>query len=386
MRTSFYFGLYSMAMAAIFACTSSNRNSTNQDEEKRTVPYITLKAVDTTLYTDYVADIQAVRNVEVRSKVEGFLEKINVDEGALVQGGQILFKINDDEQRANLSKAQALLNNAIADAKTVSLELERVKTLVKKNIISKTDLDVAEAQLHAAEAQVQEAKSDLQRAQTQLGYTSIRAPFTGRIDRIPLKVGSLLTEGSLLTSVSDVNEVYAYFTISETEYLQNIARKSAENSILSKKVRLTLADGQHYPHLGEIELAESAFKEQTGTISLRARFPNPDKILKHGATGNIQLPTQISSSIIVPQKSVFEIQDRAYVYVLESAADSAAHVNMTNIELGTRFGHFYLIRSGLKVGQKVVFEGTQSLTDGAAIDPEQVSLDSLLHSASQGLK
>src|SRR5690606_19416674 len=147
---------------------------------------------------------------------------IYVDEGALVQGGQILFKINDDEQRANLSKAQALLNNAIADAKTVSLELERVKTLVKKNIISKTDLDVAEAQLHAAEAQVQEAKSDLQRAQTQLGYTSIRAPFTGRIDRIPLKVGSLLTEGSLLTSVSDVNEVYAYFTISETEYLQNI--------------------------------------------------------------------------------------------------------------------------------------------------------------------
>src|SRR5690606_20737681 len=177
----------------IFACTSSNPNSTNQDEEKRTVPYITLKAVDTTLYTDYVADIQAVRNVEVRSKVEGFLEKIYVDEGALVQGGQILFKINDDEQRANLSKAQALLNNAIADAKTVSLELERVKTLVKKNIISKTDLDVAEAQLHAAEAQVQEAKSDLQRAQTQLGYTSIRAPFTGRIDRIPLKVGSLLT-------------------------------------------------------------------------------------------------------------------------------------------------------------------------------------------------
>jgi len=105
MRTSFYFGLCSIAMAAIIACTSSSRNSTNQNEEKRTVPYVILKAVDTTLYTDYVADIQAVRNVEVRSKVEGFLERIYVDEGALVQGGQILFKINDDEQRANLSKA-----------------------------------------------------------------------------------------------------------------------------------------------------------------------------------------------------------------------------------------------------------------------------------------
>ncbi|MDX3911984.1 MAG: efflux RND transporter periplasmic adaptor subunit [Pseudosphingobacterium sp.] len=377
----FYIGLYGVALSAAIACTSSKGNS-DQSEEKRSVPYTQLKAVDTMLYTDYVADIQAVRNVEVRSKIQGFLDKIFVDEGALVQAGQILFKINDDEQRADVSKAQALLNNATADAKTVALELERVKTLVKKNIITKTDLDVAQAQLKAAEARVQEARSDLQRAQTQLGYTSIRAPFTGRIDRIPLKVGSLLSEGALLTSVSDLDEVYAYFTISETEYLQNIARKSPENSILSKEVRLTLADGQHYPHMGKIELAESEFEEQTGTISLRARFPNPDRILKHGATGKIQLPTKITESIIVPQKSVFEIQDRAYVYVL----DTANKVKMTNIELGTRFGHFYLIRSGLKAGQKIVFEGTQSLTDGVAIEPREVSLDSLLHSPSQGLQ
>lgn len=377
----FYIGLYGVALSAAIACTSSKGNS-DQSEEKRSVPYTQLKAVDTTLYTDYVADIQAVRNVEVRSKVQGFLDKIFVDEGALVQAGQILFKINDDEQRTDVSKAEALLNNATADAKTVALELERVKTLVKKNIITKTDLDVAQAQLKAAEARVQEAKSDLQRAKTLLGYTSIRAPFTGRIDRIPLKVGSLLSEGALLTSVSDLDEVYAYFTISETEYLQNIARKSPENSILSKEVRLTLADGQHYPHMGKIELAESEFEEQTGTISLRARFPNPDRILKHGATGKIQLPTKITESIIVPQKSVFEIQDRAYVYVL----DTANTVKMTNIELGTRFGHFYLIRSGLKAGQKIVFEGTQSLTDGVAIEPREVSLDSLLHSPSQGLQ
>lgn len=377
----FYIGLCGVALSAAIACTSSKGKS-DQSEEKRSVPYTQLKAVDTTLYTDYVADIQAVRNVEVRSKVQGFLDKIFVDEGALVQAGQILFKINDDEQRTDVSKAEALLNNATADAKTVALELERVKTLVKKNIITKTDLDVAQAQLKAAEARVQEAKSDLQRAKTLLGYTSIRAPFTGRIDRIPLKVGSLLSEGALLTSVSDLDEVYAYFTISETEYLQNIARKSPENSILSKEVRLTLADGQHYPHMGKIELAESEFEEQTGTISLRARFPNPDRILKHGATGKIQLPTKITESIIVPQKSVFEIQDRAYVYLL----DSTNSVKMTNIELGTRFGHFYLIRSGLKAGQKIVFEGTQSLTDGAAIEPREVSLDSLLHSPSQGLQ
>ena len=381
MNTTFYTRLCLIVLSAFAACTSSKVNS-DQEDEKRTVPYITIEAIDTILYTDYVADIQAIRNVEVRSKVQGFLDKIYVDEGALVQAGQLMFKINDDEQRADVSKAQALLNNATADAKTVALELERVKTLVKKNIITKTDLDVAEAQLNAANARVAEAKSDLQRAGTQLAYTYIKAPFTGRIDRIPLKVGSLLNEGALLTSVSDLNEVYAYFTISETEYLQNIARKSPENSILSKEVKLTLADGQHYPHMGKIELAESEFQEETGTISLRARFSNPDRILKHGATGKIQLPTNITGSIIVPQKSVFEIQDRAYVYVL----DTANHVKMTNIELGTRFGHFYLIRSGLTPGQKIVYEGTQSLTDGTAIEPKPVLLDSLLHNPNQGLK
>lgn len=382
MNTTFYIGLCCIALCATTACTSGKGENSDKGEEKRSVPFTTLEAVDTTLYTDYVADIQAIRNVEVRSKIQGFLDKIYVDEGALVQAGQILFKLNDDEQRADVSKAQALLSSAMADTKTVALELERVKTLIKKNIITKTDLDVAEAQLNAAEARVQEARSDLQRAQTQLGYTVIRSPFTGRIDRIPLKVGSLLNEGALLTSVSDLNEVYAYFTISETEYLQNIARKSAENSILAKDVKLTLADGQNYPHSGKIELAESEFEEQTGTISLRARFPNPDRILKHGATGKIQLPTKITASLIVPQKAVFEIQDRAYVYVL----DSANQVKMTNITLGTRFGHFYLIPEGLKAGQKVVYEGTQSLTDGMAIEPRNVSLDSLLHSPSQGLQ
>ncbi|GAA4803853.1 efflux RND transporter periplasmic adaptor subunit [Olivibacter ginsenosidimutans] len=381
MNTTFYKGFCGIALCTILACNSGNNNHA-QDEESRSVPYVTLEHVDTTLYTDYVADIQAVRNVEVRSKVNGFLDKIFVDEGALVQRGQVLFKINDDEQRADVSKAQAMLSNAIADTRTVKLELERVKRLVEKNIITKTDLDVAEAQLHAAEARVQEAKSDLQRTQTQLSYTVIRAPFTGRIDRIPLKVGSLLNEGALLTSVSDVNEIYAYFTLSETEYLQNIARKSSENNILSKEVSLVLADGQHYAHPGKIELAESEFQEETGTISLRARFPNPDRILKHGATGKIQLPTKITEAIIIPQKSVFEIQDKAYIYLL----DSTDHVKMTNIELGTRFGHFYLIRSGLKEGQRIVYEGTQSLNDGAAITPRKVSLDSLLKSASQGLK
>ncbi|WP_036600832.1 efflux RND transporter periplasmic adaptor subunit [Olivibacter sitiensis] len=363
-----------MPILCVFACKSSGSNSSTADGEKgKQVPVVTLSTIDTVLYTDYIADIQAVKNVEVRSRLQGFLDQIYVDEGAAVTKGQILFKINDEEYRAEVSKAQAALNNAIADAKIVEVEATRVKALVDKNIISKTDLDVAQAQLNAAQARVQEARSVLQHAQTRLSFTNVRSPFNGRIDRIPLKVGSLLGEGALLTTVSDLQEVFAYFDISETEYLQNIASKQNE-SILAQPVKLTLADGQEYPYEGRVELAESEFEASTGSISLRARFPNPDRLLKHGATGKVKLPHRLEGALIVPQKAVFEIQDHTYVYVL---ADSNK-VKMHSFEAGPRLGYFYLINSGLKAGQKIVYEGSQGLKDGATVRPRPVSFDSLL--------
>lgn len=349
---------------------------TANKEDAKMVPVLTLRGIDTVLYTSYVADIQAINNVEVRSRLQGFLDKIYVDEGAAVRKGQILFKINDDEYQAEVSKAEAALNSAIADAKTVAVELERVKRLVSKNIISKTDLDVAQAQLNASEARIQEAQSNLQHAKNRLSYTNVRSPFDGRIDRIPLKVGSLLTEGSLLTSVSDLHEVFAYFDISESEYLRIIATQNQENDIFKKQVKLMLANGEEYPYLGKVELAESEFEATTGTIALRARIQNPQGLLKHSSSGKIMLPNEIKNSLIVPQKSVFEIQDRTYVYLV----DSANRVKMTSFNAGNRFGHFYLVKDGLIKDQKIVYEGTQSLTDDAIVQTREVKLDSLLQS------
>ncbi|QNL50858.1 efflux RND transporter periplasmic adaptor subunit [Olivibacter sp. SDN3] len=381
MKDTVYIGICCILLALVLGCTSSDGRSTNEEENLRQVPFTTLKTIDTILYADYVADVQAVRNVEVRSRLQGFLDHIYVDEGTTVRKGQILFKINDDEYRSAVSKAQAALNNAIADAKTVAVELERVKVLVSKNIVAKTDLDVAQAQLKAAEARIEEARSDLQHARTRLAYTNVRAPFDGRIDRIPLKVGSLLNEGALLTSVSDLEEVYAYFDISEAEYLRTIGNSEQGKTFFAKQVKLMLADGQEYPFMGKLELAESEFEASTGTIALRARFPNPKNMLKHGSTGKIMLPTDIKNTLIVPQKSVFEIQDRSYVYVL----DSANKIKMTSFKTGPRFGHFYLVKSGLKENQRIVYEGTQSLKDESVIKPREVHLDSLLNSPEMGL-
>lgn len=350
---------------AFASCTAQSENASTSSAP-RSVPVANVSVLDTIIYNEYVADIQAVKNVEVRSRLSGFLEKIYVDEGSQVKAGQVLFKINDEEYKADLSKAEAVLNNAIADAKTVELEQQRTRTLVKNNIVSKTDLELAGAKLKAAQSRVAEARSVLQFAKSRLGYTLVRAPFNGRIDRIPLKAGSLLEEGSLLTSVSDLSAVNVYFSISEKEYLGIAADSGYTRNGFKKTVKLSLANGQAYPYPGEAAFAESEFASQTGTISLKARFPNPNRLLKHGASGKISVPVETGEILVVHQKSVFEIQDRTYVYVV----GAGNKVKMTPFSAGPRVGHYYTVSSGLTKDDKVVFEGTQSLRDGVQIDPK----------------
>lgn len=333
-----------------------------------TVPVYELITMDTVVYNDYVADIQALKNVEIRSRVRGFLKTIHVDEGTYVRRNQILFTLDKDEYHADVARAEAALKNAIADAKTVSLEAERTRLLVDKKIISDTDLEVALAQVSAADSRVDEARSVLQNAKTRLSYTDIRAPFDGRIDRIPLKEGSLLDEGTLLTSVSDLSSVYAYFDISEREYLDIFLNEEKADSAFEKKVGLTLANGQVFPYRGRAEFAESEFEANTGSISLRARFDNPSGLLKHGSSGRVNVPIQTGDIQVVHQKSVFEIQDRTYVYVL--AADST--VTMTPFDAGQRVGHFYLVNSGLEPSSTIVYEGVQRLRDGIKVDVHEI--------------
>jgi len=361
---------------AFASCTAQSENASTSNAP-RSVPVANVSVLDTIIYNEYVADIQAVKNVEVRSRLSGFLEKIYVEEGSQVKAGQVLFKINDEEYKADLSKAEAVLNNAIADAKTVELEQQRTRTLVKNNIVSKTDLELAGAKLKAAQSRIAEARSVHQFAKSRLGYTLVRAPFSGRIDRIPLKAGSLLEEGSLLTSVSDLSAVNVYFSISEKEYLGIAADSSYARNGFKKTVKLSLANGQVYPYPGEATFAESEFASQTGTISLKARFPNPNRLLKHGASGKISVPVETGEILAVHQKSVFEIQDRTYVYVL----GSDNKIKMTPFSAGQRVGHYYTVSSGLTKDDKIVFEGTQSLRDGVQIDPKAMDVKQAGHLA-----
>jgi RND family efflux transporter MFP subunit len=364
------------AVIALYVTGCSSSAHTTQDETTDTLqlPVLTLNTRDTVIQKPYVADIQALKNIEVRSRVRGFLEKVFVDEGVAVKKGQLLFKLNDQEFKVNLTKAKAALSNAVADAKATALEVDRVKMLVDKKVISKSELEVAESKLNADKATIEEARSMVQSADDQLAYTYIHAPFDGIIDRIPLKSGSLIDEGTLLTSLSDISSMYAYFSFPENEYLQYVRKLKSAPGKTSDKVRLVLADGLDFPYEGEIETVEAEIEQKTGSINFRARFPNPQRLLRHGATGKLYISTRADSVIMVPQQSVFDIQDKSYVYLI----DKNNKLHMRSFTSQTRFANYYIVKDGLKAGDKILLEGTQNVHDGMTIKPRKLTRDSLI--------
>lgn len=326
---------------------------------------------DTILYQEYVGDINALRNVEIRARVQGYLDHIYVDEGDQVKAGQALFRINDEEYQAELARAKANLSTMTAEALAEQLEMNRLKLLVDKNVLSKTEWDLATARHQAAQAKVEEAKSAVSRASIMLSHTLIRAPFDGVIDRIPFKIGSLIDEGTLLTTVSDLASVYVYFKVSEAEYLHYMkSKRDSRNG----EIYLLLADGSVHPHRGEIETMDGEFDTSTGTIAFRARFENPEKLLKHGSSGKIRLATIVEDALMLPQKATLEIQDKTYVFLV----DANNKVKMHPFTPQKRFSHFYIVESGLQAGDRIIYEGIQNVREGITIKPAPVEMEALL--------
>lgn len=350
----------------LFASCSAEKKNTQTAENYQVVEPI---VADTSVVRDYVAEIQAVQNVELRSRVKGYLDKVNVDEGKFVKRGQVLFVLGNQEYKEALSKASAELKSAIADVKTSELELQNVKILVDKNVVSKTELELAEAKLDASKARVEEATATESGAKLDLSYTMVKAPFDGVINRIPNKIGSLIDEGTLLTTISNIDEVFAYFNVSEEEYLKFVKDNELGNQ---KEVSLLLANNEQYPYKGVIETVESEIEKETGNIAFRARFKNPEQLLKHGASGKIQISESINNALLIPQKSTIDIQDKTFVYVL----DKNNQVRMKSITPKIRLSNYYVIEKGdLDASDKFVYEGLQMIKDGDKINPQLIKLN-----------
>ncbi|HMR56181.1 MAG TPA: efflux RND transporter periplasmic adaptor subunit [Cyclobacteriaceae bacterium] len=361
------------ALPLVITCSFiwSCKNATTQVNSPAEFLVTRVISKDTIIYNEYVSDIHAIRNVEIRARVQGYLESIHIDEGAQVKKGQLLFTINDEEYRAAVNQARASLHSAEAEATALALEVDRVKILVDKNVVSETELRLANAKYTAAKARIEEEQSVYSNASIRLSHTVIRSPFDGVIDRIPFKIGSLINEGSLLTSVSDTHEMFAYFKVSEQEYLKY---RQSNTSLSSEEVELVLADNSFHKHKGRIETMEGEFDATTGTIAIRARFPNPEHLLKHGSSGKVRTGNVLKDAILVPQKSTTEIQDRTFVYLV--GADKKT--SLKSFTPLMRFSHFYIVAAGLKPGDEIIYEGIQNVQDGLEIKPVFIPLDSIV--------
>jgi membrane fusion protein (multidrug efflux system) len=357
-------------LLVIMIAGCATKEAKKEAPEVKEVPVIQLQSTDTALHHNYVADIQAVKNVEIRARVNGFLEKIYVDEGRTVRKGQLLFKISNQEFTNDLNKAKANVASARAAARIAELEMERVHVLVDKKVIVKSELELAKARVEDAKAKVAEALTAVDDAHHKISYLSVRSPFSGVIDRIPMKMGSLVDDGTLLTTISDNAEMFAYFHVSENEFLQYL-RTPGGKFQQDKVAALILSDGTRYPHTGKIETQEAEFSDNTGSIAFRAKFPNPNAVLRHGASGNVQLETTLVDRLLVPQKSVLEIQDKSFVFVV--AKNNT--VKMQSFTPQLRISEYYVVKSGLNPGDHIVYEGVQNIRDGAQIKPRYQAPD-----------
>jgi membrane fusion protein, multidrug efflux system len=338
-------------LLSLFAFAGFSACNSKKEEKKETVklPVTSPVLMDTTITKDYVAEIQSLQNIEIRAKVKGFIETINVDEGQRVNAGQTLFTIRSREYEAELAMAKAKV-------KTTELEMQNVKALSEKNIVSQTELALAIAKLN-------EAKAEEGIAETNLAFTKITAPFSGIVDRLKFKVGSLIDEGTLLTSLSNNKDVYAYFNVSEKEYLdfKTRAKDDRRNS-----VTLLLANNEPHKYKGNIETIEGEFDKNTGSIAFRAKFPNPDFLLKHGETGKVQLTVDLKNALIIPQKATFEVQDKTYVFVV----DGNNITKTRNITIKQQLPNLYVIEAGLSPGDKILLEGVQNVKEDDRIQTE----------------
>ncbi|HAH36449.1 MAG TPA: efflux transporter periplasmic adaptor subunit [Algoriphagus sp.] len=361
--------ILSALVVGINSCTEVKSKNTTEKEEPL-IPILELQPQTVEVPQTYICDIQAIQFVEVRSKVEGFVNQIFVDEGQHVKKGQKLFQLSSAEYNELVNSARANLMKAKAEEKAAKVERERLLVLVEKNIISKSELELANSKLSVAESQIAEAEAQLKGAQMGLSYTTVKAPFDGIVDRIPHKIGSLVNENDLLTSITDISSVFAYYKVNESEYLSFMRTQIEGNdfSSLDDKLSLILSDGEKYPEKGRLETTEGDIEEKTGSIGFRVRFPNPDKLIKHGASGKIQMMSNLTDVFLIPQKATFEIQDFTYVYVV----DKENVVKVRSFKPLQRMGVYY-IAQGFEPGDRIVLEGIQQLQDGAKILPQAIA-------------
>jgi len=324
-------------------------------------PVVSPTVEDVTLEREYVAEIRAVRHAEVRSRVKGVLESVAVDEGQAVTAGQRLFTVNALVLARAERVARAATLGAKAELDAAELELQNTRLLRDGNVVSSAELAVVEAKVQTLRAKLQEAKANADRASVERSLAEVTAPFDGVINRIPRRVGSAISEDELLTTITDTAEVFAYFRITEREYLEYVTGTA---SAAPRRASLRLVDGSVFPFEGAVDAIANELDRSTGTLTYRARFPNPAGTLKHGSSGKVILTTELPGALLVPQRATFDVQGDLYVYVVDEGSVARAR----KLVVKARVGDAFVVERGLDRSERIILEGVQKVRDGARVE------------------
>jgi len=352
--------LFAVGVSLLTACGNSQGGMKLGDSE---YAVMTVNSSSSDQTTSYPATIRGTQDIEIRPQVSGFIVKLCVDEGATVRKDQSLFEIDPTQYKAAYNQAKAAVEMAQANVSTLELTEKNKKELYDKAIISSFEYQTAVNQLASARATLAQSKASMVSAKQNLDFCTVKSPSNGVVGTFPYRIGSLVSPSisSPMTTVSEIGEVYVYFSMTEKELLQ---LTKAGGTLPA--VQLQLADGTMLEEKGKIDAVSGVIDQSTGSVSMRAVFPNDKKILRSGGTGNVIFPYTMDGIIMIPQSATVEIQDKKFVYVLQS--DNT--IKNTEIQISPLSdGQTYLVTKGLKGGDKIVIEGVQSLHDGQEITP-----------------
>ena len=353
--------LVAAAAAMLVSCGGGGGRPNFGDNE---YPVVTVGTSNADMQTVYPATIKGVQDVEIRPKASGFLTQINVKEGQTVGAGQLLFVIDNETYQAQVRQAQAAVNTATAQLNTLKLTYENSKQLHENNVIGDFELKSAQNNFESAKAQLAQAQAALASAKEALSFCYVKSPAAGVVGTLPFKRGALVSASNALTTVSNISSMEVYFSMTEKDVL---AMQRGGNDLSAiPAVKLQLSDGTIYDQEGKVTKMSGVIDAATGTVQLIAVFPNPQKLLKSGASGNIVIPHVNSNAIIIPQACVSEVQNKKFVYTL--GKDNK--VVYTEIKVDAQNdGNNYIVTDGLKPGDKYVTNGITKLNDGMEIVP-----------------
>ncbi len=353
------------ASVLLVSCGGGGGRPTFGDNE---YPVASVGTSSADMQSRYPATINGIQDVEIRPKVSGFLTQINVKEGQTVSAGQVMFVIDNETYQATVRQAQAAVNTAQSQVNTAKLTFENTKQLHQNRVVGDYELQTAENSYSSAQAQLAQAQANLANAKEQLSFCYVKSPARGVVGTLPFKKGALVSASDVLTHVADISQMEVYFSMTEKDML---ALSKAEGGLRGAvdalpAVKLVLADGTEYGLEGKVVTASGVIDQATGSVQLKAHFPNPDHLLKSGGSGSIVIPRKADEAIVIPQSVVMEVQNKKFIYLLKDSN----RVAYTEIKVDPQNdGNNYIVTEGLKPGDRYVTNGITKLSDQMQIVP-----------------